>query len=386
MKNILALHILLTFFLLTGCKEDPITPPPVPDTGIDYEFFMKDLIAGKMASEQIPGLAIAVVRNGEIDWETGYGKANIAENIAVDNNTKFILSQTSDVIVAAALQQASDQGILDLDANINQYLSWKFVHPTFPQGVVSARMLLAHTAGIQDDPALIQGTYGPGDSEMNMGDFLESYLSVSGSNFSTTHFTTQRPGKTYTYSRIGIALAAHLVEIVSEIDFDIFCKTHLFAQLGLQNASWFLRDLPVAKVAVPYLKTPNGLQAQSNYGYAIYPSGQLRISVSHLSRFLIAMLQNGAYGSQNILPVASVADINRVQYPIADPAQAMGWRYDTLQGQVLLGKSGSDTGSSTRMYMDPAKGIGVIILSNGGGYDAALDEILVKAYQVARDN
>ncbi|MEZ4775272.1 MAG: serine hydrolase [Bacteroidia bacterium] len=347
---------------------------------------MNDLINGKMASDQIPGLSIAVIRNGEIDWEAGYGKANIAENIAVDNNTRFILNQASDVIVAVALSQAEQLGLIDLDENINKYLPWKFVHPTFPQAIITTRMLLSHTAGINDDPALIQGTYGAGDSPANLGDFLENYLSASGAQFAATNFTSQRPGKTYTYSRLGIALAAHLVEIVSEIDFDIYCKTHLFAQLGLQNASWFLRDIPLEKVAIPYTKTQNGLQAQNNYGYVIYPSGQLRISITHLSRFLIAMLQDGAYGSQDILPASSVMDINRVQYPIADPAQAMGWRYDTIQGQVLLGKSGTDIGSSTRMYMDPAEKIGVIILSNGAGYDASLDEILVKAYQVARDN
>lgn len=386
MKKFLTLPVLSILLLMAGCKENPPIEPPFPDTGINYPFFMNDLINGKMTSDQIPGLSIAVIRNGAIDWEAGYGKANIAENISVDNNTRFILNQTADVIVAVALQQAEEQGLLDLDENINRYLPWKFVHPAFPQAIITPRMLLAHTAGIQDDPALIQSTYGPGDSPINLGDFLENYLSAAGTQYSPANFITQRPGKSFSYSRMGISLAAHLVEIVSEIDFDIYCKTHLFAQLGLQNASWFLRDIPLDKVAIPYTKTQNGLQAQTNYGYAIYPSGQLRISITHLSRFLIAMLQDGAYGSQDILPASSVMDINQVQYPIADAAQALGWRYDTIQGQVFLGMRGTDTGSSTRMYMDPAEKIGVIVLSNGAGYDVSLDEILLKAYQVARDN
>ncbi|MEZ4825383.1 MAG: serine hydrolase [Bacteroidia bacterium] len=386
MKKLLTLAFLCVNIWLAGCKVDPPIEPPVPEPGINYEFYMDDLIKGKMASDQIPGLSVAVVRNGEIDWEKAYGKANIAANIAVDNNTRFIVNQAADGIVAAALQQAEQLGILDLDENINKYLGWDFIHPTFSQAVITPRMLLSHTAGIKDNAILIQSTYGPGDSEVGLGKYLEDYLSTSGVYYSPTNFTNQRPGKTYTYSRTGIALAAHLVEIVSEIDFDIFCKTHLFAQLGLQNASWFLRDIPADKVAIPYTQSPNGLQPLANYGYAIYPSGQLRISASHLCRFLLALVQNGAYGSQDILPSESVAEIKQVQYPIADPAQALGWRYDTILGEVLLGKSGLDAGSSSRVYIDPSRGIGVVLLSNGAGYDAALDEILVKAYQTARDN
>lgn len=386
MKNLLAIILTAAILILVSCKETPPEPPPIPDTGINYEFYMESPINTAMSQNRIPGLVISVMKDGEIDWEKGYGKADIEANVAASNNTRFMINETADVIVAAAVYQAESLGLVDLDANINRYLGWKFSHPTFPQAIISLRMLLAHTAGVVDNDGLIAGTYGPGDSQMNLGLFLENYLVEGGANYAVTNYSDQRPGKIYSYSRIGIALAAHIVEIVSEIDFDVFCKTHLFAQLGLQNVSWFLRDIQPSKLATPYTLDGSSLNPEANYGFVIYPSGQLRISSNHLSRFLLAMIQKGDYGSQEVLEPKTVADINSVQYPLADAGQALGWKYENIKGKDLLGMSGSDIGFSSRMYMNPATGVGVIILTNGSGYDEILDELLILAFETAENN
>lgn len=379
----LAIIGLLTTICLLSCKKDE--PPelvfPTPKSGV--EFLLGDFIDSTVTAENIPGLAVGVIRNGNLDWSKGYGLANIAAGTPIDNNTRFVLDQTADVVTTAAVLQLVDQGLLDLDVNLNTYLETGIFNPTYPKANLNLRMLLAHTSGILDDDAVINGLYTTGDSEIPLYKFLESYLYPGGTYYNTANFSTIRPGKTYVYSRVGLSLAAHIVERVSELNFDLFCHTYLFAQLGLSaQSSWFIQGLDETKIAVPYLKSGNNFIAQPFRGYPLYPSGQLRISMDHLSRFWVGMLQEGTYGDKTLLTSTVFDEMAMIQYPLANIEQAAGWRYDSLDTRLVLGMGGSGLGSSSRMYLDPQTEVGVILLSNGAGYETALDSIMDRLFDI----
>ncbi|MEZ4848580.1 MAG: serine hydrolase [Bacteroidia bacterium] len=104
----------------------------------------------------------------------------------------------------------SRQGLIDLDENINRYIPFKIVNPIYPNAVVTMRMLLSHTAGLADNTALLSSMYVAGDSDADLKEFLTEYLLPGGANYSAANFTTSRPGKTYEYSRVGIALAGFI--------------------------------------------------------------------------------------------------------------------------------------------------------------------------------
>ncbi|MCB0839116.1 MAG: serine hydrolase [Bacteroidetes bacterium] len=384
MKNLLPLQLALLLLIFSACKEEPPEPIPFPnEPEVNYGFFLDSLVEKGITDDKIPGLAIGVVRNGEIDWEQGYGLANREEGIEVTKNTSFILNQGADLILTTIIQQAVDKGLIDLDENINRYIPFKIVNPIYPNAVVTMRMLLSHTAGLADNTALLSSMYVAGDSDADLKEFLTEYLLPGGANYSAANFTTSRPGKTYEYSRVGIALAGYILENATGIELDIYSKTHVFTRLGLSNVSWFLSDLRQERVAIPYVNDGGALVPQNNYGYPFYPSGQLRMNISQLLRVLIVLTQNGSYGTQRILKPSFVAEMKEVQYPRASAGQALAWRYVEINGRTLLGISGFDTGSSSRIYIDPATNVGVAILTNGRGYGSRLNEILVKAFEVA---
>ncbi len=387
MNQIYPILLLFVFAVLFGCetqeKPGELPTEPEPDDRIRYEAILDDTIQAYLSREQIPGLAVSVIRDGEIDWIKGYGYANVAAKTPVGKNTRFTVGDPAQVVIAVAFLQLQEKGKIALDDDINAYLPFQVVHPYFPQAKLTPRMLLAHSSGIQDRPAVLANYYAAGDPETSLGDFLRGYLTEGGADYSSLNFSPEKPGRKYDYSRVGISLAAYLVERIEGISFEQYCRVHVFAELGLFNTSWLLSGMQVQTLATPYEKIGASLQPQPFYSYPFYPAGTLRISIEHLSRFWLSMIESGVYGPQQLITPASLELMYPVQYPDASTAQAMAWTYQSLEGRTLLGLDGTDVGLSTRMKMDPQTRRGVILLSNGRGYDAALDRILLRVFEAA---
>jgi CubicO group peptidase (beta-lactamase class C family) len=336
-----------------------------------------------MEADNMPGLAIGVIRKDRIDWNTGYGFANIETAQAVNKNTRFMLTRPADMVVAVALLQVLGKNGISLDADINTILPTPVYHGRYANAILTPRMLLSHSSGIVDNQPVLASLYSGGDSPLRLRDFIYEYFGDSGAYFSEDNFNVVRPGRVYEYSRMNIALAAYLVEAVTGLEFDLYCKINPFSQLGYSSVSYFLFDLQQDKIAVPYLQVGSQLEAQPLYGYPMYPAGQLRINVEYLSRFLLTLMQNGRYGDQSILTPSQLAEMKRVQFDNLDVNQALAWRYGLVEGYALLGLSGSDLGQSARVYMEPLRDLGIILLSNGSGYDAGLNAILSKIIETS---
>ena len=167
-----------------------------------------------------------------------------------------------------------------------------------------------------------------------------------------------------------------------------YAKARIFEPLGMKESSFFLRDLDVSHIAMPYDGTPP--VAQGHYGYPDYPDGQLRTSAPQLARFLLMFAQKGQCG-QRLLKEATVDTMETVQLPAVDPSQGIIWYYDTKAGTQVLGHRGGDKGVSTDMFFDPTTGSGYVLLSNGStnttgsaAAQAAMDAMNEKLLQLAK--
>ncbi|GAB4425110.1 MAG: serine hydrolase domain-containing protein [Bacteroidia bacterium] len=379
--------LLLGMLLLVAvfsCKNDlPPEDLTLPPPRANYAFYLDDYIDSLTSAARIPGLSITVVRDRKIDWNQGFGHANIAEGIDVDKDTRFMLAEAAEPVVAVAVMQMLAEKGYTLDDDINTLLPRPLAHANWPAAVITPRMLLSHTSGLRDNDILLQALYAPGDPGQRLRDFVLDYFYSDGKYYSVGHFSTERPGKTYRYARVNLALAGYLVEAATGIDFDLYCKTRLFSQLGYTSVSWFLNDLQAQKVAVPYLDVNGQYQAVEDYGYPMYPAGQLRITGEYLGRLMIALLQNGSYGDQRVASDEAVAASFRVQYPFIDDAQTLGWRLTDETGTARYTASGFDTGVSARLYIDTASGVAVILLCNASNKGAALDALAARLFDTA---
>jgi hypothetical protein len=102
-------------------------------------------------------------------------------------------------------------------------------------------------------------------------------------------------------------------------------------------------------------------------GFPTYPDGLLRTSVPHLARFLATMAGGGEYHGTRILAASTIEEMMRRQIPDLDPAQGLIWYYDF--DDALIGHDGSDDGSASLMFFDPATGAGALLVGNGEWYE-----------------
>ncbi|MCP4153306.1 MAG: beta-lactamase family protein [bacterium] len=377
--------IFLTFMF--SCKRDNGEFPGESADSTDrvsQQDALKTFINNQMEEKHIPGLAACIIKNNGVVWAEGFGFADIANQKAVTPETVFMLASISKTITAVAAMQAVDNGILALDTDINNYLTFTVKNPSFPGRTITLRHLLTHTSSIADNDDITEDYYSTGDSPVALGVFLSDYLDADGDEYDAGgNYNSWAPGTRYQYSNIGSALIGYLVEAAAQIDFSLYCKQNIFQPLGMTETGWHLEGLTLDNIAIPYVYRNGTFEAQQHYGFPDYPNGSLRTSISGLARFLLMFMNSGAYKGTVILDCQWIADMHRVQFPELDADQGLSWYYMTLGDWRLLGHSGGETGVTTEMYYRPADSVGVIVLTNGD--DLLLDNILIRLFQEAEN-
>ncbi len=340
----------------TAVTEDTTEPPPSP---------LAEAILEAMEAENIPGVAVALVRGEEVLHLGGYGLADVDEQIAVTPDTAFILASVSKTVIPMAALLAVDDGLLDLDADINSILPFAIKAPGFDDAVITTRMLLTHTSGISDHWDKLAELYVDGDSEIALGAVLENLLAATGEYYDAeASFTGAAPGTAYEYSNIGSALAAYVVESATGVPFDVMCEERLFAPLGMSHTSWHLADLEGVPLALPYAYVDGAYETYGHYGFPDYPNGALRSSVSDLSRLLRMMIGKGVFEGTSVLPEWAVDEMLTDLVPELEPGQGLAWyRYDDGE-DLYWGHEGGDDGTATTLFFRPSDGVGVIVLAN----------------------
>lgn len=358
--------ILLLIFALMGCKKDEIKNTK------DFEKYLEE----EMEEQNIPALSALIFKGDEILYEGYLGQANIEDNIALQKDHPFLLASVSKTITAAALIQLHNDGLFSLDNNINDYLSFEVNVPD-ETTEITFRMLLTHTSGIADGPALDGQYYYGMDSPVELGYFIENYL-VPGGEFydEIDNFHGFEPGTEVEYSNVGNALIGVLVEEISGMDFNAYCKANIFTPLGMTNTHWRL-DEADGTIVMPYNYSGGDYEAIGHYTFTDYPNGGLHSTVGDMFKFASAMVQNGSYGGYELITPGAVEAMTTLQIPELDDETGLHF-FIMNKDNELWGHDGGEQGVATIMAFNMSTKVGAIILTNQG--DANLDTILEEAY------
>jgi len=354
---------LVTFILLSFSLWGQNPNPSVP---------LDEYITGEMEAEHFPGVATVIVKNGEIVWLQCYGFADIENGITVTDSTQFLLASMSKLFTGTATMQLQEDGMLQLNNDINEYLPWPLNHPTQSTTPMTIQQLMTHTSSIKDNWSAMSNYYGYPDPTISLEACMQDYFTVTGQNYNANqNFLSAPPGTVFNYSNMATALNGYITEIVSSMPFDDYCDEHIFEPLCMEKTAWHMADLDSNEVARPYSYSNGNFIANPHYGFADYPDGQLRSSITDLANYMIAFLNGGSLGSNAILSPSSVSEMWTQQIPSIESKQGLNWYKELLYhsgGETLLwGHNGGELGVSTDMYVDPESNIGLCVLSNGGG-------------------
>lgn len=328
-------------------------------------------IQDEMNTEHFPGVSTIIIKNGEIVWVESYGFADVDNMVPVQDTTVFMLASISKIFTGTAAMQASEQGLIDLDTDISAYLTWSVDIPGHENDAVTMRQLMTHTASIADGSAL-DLYYDFPDPSITLAECIQRYFSPTGVDYDPLdNFLIDAPGTVHNYSNIGTALSGFVTESASGLQFDQFCDDNIFEPLCMEKTAWYFADFDSADVARPYAYQGGNYVAYPQYGFADYPDGQLRSTVMDLGNFMIAYMNGGTFGANNILTPASITQMWTPQISALDPTQGFNWYQEELfhsgGSSMLWGHNGGEDGVSTDLYIDPVNNIGICVLTNGEG-------------------
>lgn len=354
---------------------------------------VEEYIPALMEEAAIPGLAIAKISNGKALIQT-YGQANIEKNKLVTEDTLFNIASVSKPIMGVVLLQLVDQGKLDLDRDINDYLPFVIDNPKVQNEKITLRHLVTHTSGIADyyntDSYAVNA-----DSDIALEEHLKSLLTPEGKYYNNAeYYLDYAPGSQRKYSNLAAALAGYLVEVTTGTSLAEYSRKYLFESLGMKRTRWLLKSLSFEQIAVPYevescipflficsdTESPEMnyiigeyfnppmnnkyFHPYPHFGNPQYPDGGVRTSIKELSQFLVLLLENKDIQGNAILSEVMFKEMLKLQLPkeISD-SQRVFWR-DNSMG--LTGHMGSDLGVFSGLYFDPDKKTGFIIIMNRG--------------------
>lgn len=360
-------RILLFFTLgsiLNGYSQGNPNPNPLLDAAIQSE----------MNAENFPGVSTVIVKDGEIIWLESYGFADIENNIPVEDSTVFLLASMSKLFTGTAIMQLYQNGIINLDEDINNYISFTIDVPNFEADSVTFRQLMTHTASIEDNGIVMDTYYDYPDPSISLYDCVSNYFSVMGTDYdAVNNFHNNAPGSFYDYSNMGTALNGYMVEAITGQFFNDFCDSAIFDPLCMNKTAWFMADFDSNHVARPYQYVAGNYIPYNHYGFADYPDGQLRSNVKDLAHFMVAYLNSGLFNGNSILNSSSINEMWTIHNAGLDPFQGLNWYQEEIfydggaNSNMLWGHNGGENGVSTDMYLDPANNIGICVLTNGEG-------------------
>jgi len=337
--------------------EDSTVPALTRD---DVGAWLDGFLPYALERGDIAGAVLAVVKDGEVLLQKGYGSSDVVAGTPVDPaRTLFRTGSVGKLFTWTAVMQLVEAHRLDLDRDINEYLDFRI--PARDGRPITLRNLMTHTPGFEEivksivaeDPAL----HPP----------LDEYV---------RRWTPERifpPGEIPAYSNYGVALAGYIVERVSGESFPDYMDHHVFGPLGMTNTT-FRQPLPAA------------LAPQMSRGYVVgsgparpfelvgpSPAGSTSATGADMARFMIAYLQDGRLGTAQILEPATVRQMFSTPLPILPPLNSMllGFYQQNRNGRRILGHDGDSQYFHTTLNLLPDHGVGVYLAMNSTGRNAA---------------
>lgn len=267
--------------------------PDVTDPAV-VEAFVDGAVKPQMERHHSPSGVVAVMKDGELVFAKGYGYIDVDQRIPVDAATSlFRPGSISKLFTWVAVMQQVEQGRLDLDVDVNQYLENFQIEDSWPGQPVTLRHILTHTAGFED------GAFGyliinDVDRIVPLAESMKRYQPKR----------VNPPGEHVAYSNWATAVAGLIVANVSGLEFNAYVQKHIFDVLGMERST-FVEPLPAeleAGMAKAYRREGGryvelDYEIISNFG----PAGAAAVTAPDMARFARALLNDGAWEGRRIL-------------------------------------------------------------------------------------
>ena len=325
-------------------------------TAADLEAFLDGVMPMQLERGNIAGATVGVVKNGKVLFAKGYGYADVEAKKPVSaEDTLFRPGSISKLFTWTAVMQLVEQGKLDLDRDVNDYLDFK-IPSTFPQPI-TLRNIMTHTSGFAE---VAKDLFVKDAATMKP---LEVYLA--------DHIPNRifPPGTTPAYSNYATTVAGYIVERVANQPFDEYIATHILQPLGMSHTTF---DQPLPPSLKPLMSNGYVLASDKAKPFEVvqaWPAGSVSTSAVDMTHFMIAHLQNGEFNGARILRTET-AELMHARQFASNPAMnamALGFYEETRNGHRIIGHAGDTVCFHSDLHLIPDAGVGFFVSYNSAG-------------------
>lgn len=332
------------------------TPTEIHElTAADLEAFLDGIVPQQLERENVAGATISVVKGGKLLFARGYGYADVANKKPISaEETLFRPGSISKLFTWTAVMQLHEQGKLDLDRDINEYLDFK-IPEAFGQPI-TLKQILTHTPGFEEQVKDL---------------FKEGAVSPDLQEYVKTHIPTRiyPPGTTPAYSNYATALAGYIVERVSGRPFTDYVAENIFQPLGMTRST-FVQPLPDGMA--PDMSAGYRLSTDKAVPFEVvvpFPAGSLSTTSVDMAKFMLAHLQDGELGGARILSPQTARLMHSRAFALDPAANAMahGFYEESRNGHRIIGHAGDTTAFHSDLHLVLDREVGFFVSYNSGG-------------------
>jgi CubicO group peptidase (beta-lactamase class C family) len=372
--GIIAALALIVFVAGLGHAQGPKRPlaPPTPSataggtssvtegahelTATDLEAFLDGLMPAQLERENIAGAVIGVVKDGKVLFVKGYGYSDMEKRTPVTPDaTLFRPGSISKLFTWTSVMQLVEQGKLDLDKDVNEYLDFKI--PSAFGKPITLRDIMTHTPGFEE---VVRDLFVANAQQLTP---LDQYVK--------DHLPARifAPFTVPAYSNYATAMAGYIVQRVSGKPFAQYVAENIFTPLDM-NRTTFVQPLPdnlKPLMSSGYRKASD--KAKSFEFVEAFPAGSVSTTGRDMCNFMIAHLQDGKFGDKQILRPETAKLMHTRTFGSDDRlnGMALGFYEESRNGQRIIGHGGDTELFHSDLHLILQPNVGLFVSYNSAG-------------------
>jgi len=331
-------------------------------TAVDVETFLDGLVPLQLKHADIAGATISVVKDGKLLFTKGYGYADVQKKRPVSpHETLFRPGSISKLFTWTAIMQLFEQGKLDLDRDVNEYLDFKI--PDAFGKPITLKNIMTHTPGFEEQ---IKDLFTTTSAAPNLGEYLKTHIPAR----------IYPPGTVPAYSNYATALAGYIVQRVSGRPFEQYIEENIFQPLNMKRST-FRQPLP--SELAPLMSAGYRRGSDPSQLFEVinpYPAGSLSSSATDMAQFMIAHLQDGQLDNAHILKPETARLMHSRLFALDDAANAMcyGFYEESRNGQRIIGHGGDTVYFHSDLHLVLDQKVGFFVSYNSAGTSSGLGD------------
>lgn len=332
-----------------------------------------DIVNKGLKGLNVPGLAMAVVKDDEVIYAKGFGYRNMDKKLAMTADSLLAIGSASKAFTTFAMGILVDEGKLNWDKPVRNYIPWFRLYDPFASERLTPRDLVTHRSGLPRHDLSWYNNFKASRKEFVM---RLAHLKP-----------TADLREKFQYNNLMLLTAGYLVEVITGKKWETAIRSYVFEPLGMKRTNFSVEDSQKdMDFAIPYRERDGKIEQIPFRNITnIGPAGSINSSVNEMSHWLLAHLNQGKFKDEQIIGAQTLEDMHLAHMPtgstpaIAEVTPAdygLGWFIDTYRGHRRVHHGGNIDGFSAKVSMLPQEGIGFVALANKSA--TPLPELLVR--------